>query len=82
MAKAEDLKELLKHFDDETSERLSHLVAEGSFTTEHVKELIRLTSKRSEYRDADALDSVLEDAEEMDAPAFKAWVDHIIKEGQ
>ena len=81
MAKT-DLNDLLKHFDEETSQRLSHLVADGSFTVDHVKDLIRLTSKRSEYRDAEALDSVLEDAEEMDAPAFKAWVDHIIKEGQ
>ena len=82
MAAKVDVKELLKHFDDELANRLAALVNEDKLSADHIKELIRLTSKRADYRDADELESVLEDAEEMDAPAFKVWVDQLIKDEQ
>ena len=79
MAKAQpDLNALLKHFDEELSARLASLVNEETLEVGHIVELVRLTSKCPEYRDAEELDSVLEDAEEMDVPAFKTWVDDLI----
>jgi hypothetical protein len=74
--------ELLKHFDKEIAARLAQLVNSGSLSAEHLKEIVRLTSALPDYRDSEELDSLLEDAEDMDADAFRAWVDQILKEAK
>ena len=74
--------ELLKHFDKETAARLAQLVNSGSLSADHLKEIVRLTSALPDYRDSEELDSLLEDAEDMDADAFRAWVDQILKEAK
>jgi hypothetical protein len=74
--------ELLKHFDKETATRLAQLVNGGSISADHLKEIVRLTSALPDYRDSEELDSLLEDAQDMDIDAFRAWVEQILKESK
>lgn len=76
------LAELLKHFDEETATRLARLANAGTITTGHVQEFIRLMAALPAYRDPEALDSLLEDAEDMAEDAFRAWVDQLLKEAR
>lgn len=74
--------ELLKHFDAETARTLAQRMKDGLIQEAHIREIIRLTAALPDYRDPDELDSLLEDAEDMDGEAFRAWVDQIIKESR
>lgn len=78
---SESPNDLLKHFDDELAQILKGWLSDEAITTDHVKEIIRLTSVDPRYRDPEAFESLLEDAEEMDAEAFREWVAHSIEEG-
>ena len=80
MSKPGSGNELLKHFDADAAARIAALLNKGAITADHVKEIIRLTSASPEYRDPDDFESLLEDAEEMDASAFRAWVDQLLKD--
>jgi len=79
-APSPSVNELLKHFDQETAARLARAMNEGMLDAEHLKELIRLTAANPKYRDPEELESLLEDAQEMDAEAFRTWVDQLLKE--
>jgi hypothetical protein len=74
--------ELLKHFDGEIAKLLGQRLKDGTITPEHIREIIRLTAALPDYRETEELESLLEDAEDMDGDAFKAWVDQIIKEAR
>jgi hypothetical protein len=74
--------ELLKHFDGETAKLLGSRLKDGLITDQHIREIIRLTAALPDYREAEEIESLLEDAEDMDGDAFKAWVDQIIKEAR
>ena len=74
--------DLLKHFDAETAKTLDQHLKEGLIEDVHIQEIIRLTAELPNYREAEELESLLEDAEDMDGDAFKAWVDQIIKEAR
>jgi hypothetical protein len=74
--------ELLKHFDGETAKMLAGRLKDGLITDKHIQEIVRLTAALPDYRDAEEIESLLEDAEDMDGEAFKAWVDQIIKEAR
>jgi len=74
--------DLLKHFDAESAKTLEQRLKEGLIEEVHIKEIIRLTATVPNYREPEGLESLLEDAEDMDGDAFKAWVDQIIKESR
>jgi hypothetical protein len=74
--------ELLKHFDGETAKMLAGRLKDGLITDEHIREIVRLTAALPDYRATEEIESLLEDAEDMDGDAFKAWVDQIIKEAR
>lgn len=74
--------DLLKHFDAEAAKSLAQHLKDGLIEDVHIQEIIRLTAVLPNYRDPEELDSLLEDAEDMDGDAFKAWVDQIIKEAR
>jgi len=74
--------DLLKHFDAESAKTLEQRLKEGLIEEVHIKEIIRLTAAVPNYREPEGLESLLEDAEDMDGDAFKAWVDQIIKESR
>lgn len=71
-------KELLKHFDPELAACLSKALASGTITAAHVAQIVRLTSELPQFRDVEAFESLLEDAEEMEASAFKEWVTRLL----
>ena len=72
--------DLLKHFDAETAAKLKALLASGEITAKHVEQIIKLTAAVPDYRDAEDLESLLEDACEMDADGFSSWIGKIIEE--
>jgi hypothetical protein len=72
--------DLLKHFDDETRDRLARALNSRAITVEHLQELVRLTAASPRYRDEEELESLLEDAEDMAPDAFRAWVDQLLKD--
>lgn len=72
--------ELLKHFDPDAAAKLKAMLASGEITPKRIEEIIKLTSKVPDYRDADEFDSLLEDACEMDDDGFSSWVGKIIEE--
>lgn len=74
--------ELLKHFDPETAKALAQRLKDGEIEDVHIREIIRLTAALPDYREPEELESLLEDAEDMDGDAFRAWVDQIIKEAR
>ncbi len=71
-------RDLLKHFDPDLASRLTKSLSSGAITAAHIQEIIRLTSELPQFRDAEEFESLLEDAEEMEASAFKEWVTRLL----
>ncbi|MBI3828121.1 MAG: hypothetical protein HY291_01305 [Planctomycetes bacterium] len=76
----QNVNELLKHFDAEIAAKLKGMLASGEITAKHIEQMIKLTAAVPDYRNNEDLDSLLEDACEMDADGFSSWVGKIIEE--
>jgi hypothetical protein len=79
---APNLNDLLKPFAPPAAQLLREAVSNETLSLAHLQEIARLAAQVPRYRAAEELESLLEDAEEMDLEAFRDYVAEIVREAK
>lgn len=74
-----NIDELLKPLAEDTAERARELLKSGEISSKHLVEIVKLSQEVKYFQDPENLDSLLEDAEEMDLSAFRIWIEEMKK---